>query len=122
MENRQTLWKITLDITADPYKYDINSSMIDWEWDTFDFEQGIINETNELIVDGEREVTLICRRKRMFPTFIASSDMQVKFEDEMHDLAQGEHKLYQVFFKEGNNVLKFYGYGTVSIDYIGGDL
>lgn len=114
--------RITLEIIADPYKYDINSSMVDWEWDVFDFEEGIINETGELIVDGQREVSLICRRKRMFPTFIASADMQVKFNNEMYELPMGEHKLYELFFVEGENILTFYGNGTISIDYIGGDL
>ena len=114
--------RLVLEIVADPYKYDINSSLIDWEWDVFDFEEGIINELNQLVVDGEREITLICRRKRMFPVFIASDNMTMKYEDQIYDVIKGEHKLYNVFFKPGYNKMTFYGKGTISIDYVGGDL
>ena len=112
--------EITVD--AEPFKYDILSSAVDWEWDIFDFESGIINETGELVVNSERTISLICRQKRMFPTFIASSDMTVTFDGETFNLPAGSHKMYDIFLVEGINELTFKGNGTVSIDYIGGSL
>ena len=114
--------KLVIKCTVEPFKYDIVSSDVDWEWDLFDFEQGIINETGELIVDGTRDVTLVCRRKRMFPTFIASADMSVIFEGITYNLKAGSQKVYDIFLCEGKNKLTFMGKGTVSINYIGGSL
>lgn len=118
-KNKGTL---VIEATVEPFKYDIVSSAVDWEWDVFDFEDGIINETGELIVNGTREITLVCRKKRMFPTFIASAAMTVEFEGEVHSLKAGSQKVYGILLSEGNNVLTFKGNGTVSIDYIGGSL
>ena len=114
--------KLVIKCTVEPFKYDIVSSDVDWEWDLFDFEQGIINETGELIVDVTRDVTLVCRRKRMFPTFIASADMSVIFEGITYNLKAGSQKVYDIFLCEGKNELTFMGKGTVSINYIGGSL
>lgn len=121
-ESDKTIGKIVIEGDAEPYKYDINSSTVDWEWDIFDFEEGIINEMNELIVSGERTVTLICRGKRMFLTFIVSAAMTVTYKDETYSLNAGSQKIFDLFLEEGENVLTFKGNGTVSIDYIGGIL
>lgn len=114
--------QFTVRVDADPYKYDIESSMVDWEWDTLDFEEGYINETGQLVVNGEIEVPLICRRKRAFPDFIVSAPMQVEYDSVTYNLHTGTQKLYKLFLKEGLNVMKFKGNGTVSIDYRGGEL
>lgn len=114
--------KLVVNCTVEPFKYDILSSAVDWEWDIFDFDQGIINETGELIVDGTRTITLICRRKRMFPIFTASAAMTVKFDGVTYNLPAGSNKIYDIFLCEGENELTFTGNGTVSIDYIGGSL
>lgn len=114
--------KIVIEGSVDPFKYDMQSSAVDWEWDTFDFNQGIINEMGELIVNGSTTVTLICRKKRMFPTFTASADMKVTFDGETHDLKIGSQKVYGIFLCEGENELTFTGNGTIAIDYIGGSL
>lgn len=113
---------IVIDVTAEPFKYDILSSAVDWEWDLFDFEEGIINETGGLIVNGTTTINLICRRKRMFPTFTASAAMTVTFEGETFNLVKGSQKVYDIFLTEGNNELTFKGNGTVTIDYVGGSL
>lgn len=114
--------KLVIKCTADPFKYDITSSAVEWEWDTFDFEQGIINETGDLIVDGIRTITLVCRRKRTFPEFTASAAMQVTFDGVTYNLKAGSQKLYDIFLCEGENELTFTGQGTIKIDYTGGSL
>lgn len=120
--SERNIGTLVIEGTVEPFKYDVASSAVDWEWDVFDFENGIINETGELIVNGERTITLICRRKRMFPTFTASAEMEVWFEGEPYRLKKGSQKIYDIFFSEGENTLKFTGKGTISIDYIGGSL
>lgn len=120
--SERSVGTLVIEGTVEPFKYDILSSAVDWEWDVFDFETGIINETGQLIVNGSTTITLICRRKRMFPTFIASAEMNVTFEGETYLLKAGKQKVYDIFFAEGENVLTFTGNGTISIDYIGGSL
>ncbi len=120
--SNKRLGKLVIECTVKPFKYDVLSSAVDWEWDIFDFEEGIINETGELIVNGSTTITLICRRKRMFPIFTASVAMTVTFENETFNLAVGEQKIYELFLTEGENELTFTGNGTVAIEYIGGSL
>ena len=114
--------KIVLKAECDPFKYDITASDIDWEWDVFDFEDGIINEAGQIVVDGTKSFTLVCRRQREFPIFTASTAMQMVFKNKTYNLKAGEQKLYRVFFDEGENPITFKGNGTVSIKYIGGSL
>lgn len=121
-ESDKNIGKIVIEGSAEPYKYDVNSSSVEWEWDSFDFEEGIINEMGELVVSGELSVTLICRKKLMFPTFIVSSQMTVTYKNEAYNLKAGKQKIFDLFLEEGKNVLIFKGNGTVSIDYIGGML
>lgn len=120
--SNKSVGKLVIECDADPFKYDVISSAVDWEWDVFDFEDGIINETGQLIVDGTTTITLICRKKRMFPIFTASTEMTVKYDGETYNLKAGSQKMYDIFLVEGENVLAFNGNGTVSIDYIGGSL
>ena len=120
--SEKSVGKLVIVCTVDPFKYDVNSSSVDWEWDIFDFEEGIINETGALVVDGSTTINLICRRKRMFPTFTASAAMTVTFDGETYNLKAGSQKVYDIFFVEGENELTFTGNGTITIDYIGGSL
>ena len=113
---------LTITVDAEPFKYDITPSDIDWEWDPFDLVNGIINEAGEIVVSGTTVFMLICRQKRTFPTFTASTDMTVEFEGETYSLPAGSNKIYDIFLCEGENVLTFKGNGTVSIKYIGGSL
>ena len=114
--------KIVVDITADPFKYDLISSAAEWEWDTFDFETGIINEGGNIEVNGTATVKIIGRRKRSYPIITASEAMTVTYDKETFNLKKGENKVYDIIFMEGENELTFKGTGTVSVDYIGGSL
>lgn len=120
--SKKNIGTIVVKATVEPFKYDLLSSAVDWEWDTFSFENGIINEMGQLVVDGETTVTLLCRKKRMFPIFTASAAMKVTYKGETYSLKAGSQKVYDVFLCEGENVLTFTGSGTITIDYIGGSL
>ena len=122
MKSNGSTGTLTITVDAEPFKYDLVSSNIDWEWDTFDLENGVINEAGEIVVNGTTVFTLICGRKRMFPTFTVSADMTVGFEGDTYTLKAGSQKVYDIFLCEGENVLTFVGNGTVAIEYIGGSL
>ena len=117
-----SIGKIVVTVDADPFKYDLISSAAEWEWDTFDFETGIINEGGNIEVNGTATVKIIGRRKRSYPIITASEAMTVTYDKETFNLKKGENKVYDIIFMEGENELTFRGTGTVSVDYTGGSL
>jgi len=122
---------ITLEAVCDPYKYDVNVSDVDWEWDTFDLENGVINESGCLVITpGSKwsKFTLICRRDREFPIFVwesmATSGLpcEMSYNGRTYSIPVGTSKLYNVFFEKGENKLEFSGMGLLHIKYRGGSL
>lgn len=118
--------KITIDYTVNPYKLEGTSSLEDWIWDNFCFEDGIIREYKDLRVDGELELIITGRRMRASPSFIVKSDdgkgLKVEFKGTTYDLPDGTSRVIGLQTVEGENKLKFTGNGTISIDYRGGCL
>lgn len=118
--------KITIDYSFRPYKMEINSSLEDWVWDSFNFETSIIRDYRDLRVDGNLDFVIIGRRMRVTPVFIVKSDdgngLKVKFNGATYDLPDGESRVINIQTVEGDNKLTFTGNGTVSIDYRGGCL
>lgn len=110
---------ITLQCVVDPYKYDWGD---DWLWDDFSFEIGIINEMNNLQIDGVLDVTFIGKRKKYIPYIETDTDMKVQYKGKEYNLAAGKNKIFDIEFSEGENVLKFIGSGTVTVENIGGSL
>lgn len=120
--SNKNIGTLVVECVAEPYKYDLFTSAEDWEWDTFDFEQGIINETGQIAIDGSVTVSLVCRGKRMVPVFAASAPMTMLYEGATYNLLAASQKFYDIFLREGMNEFTFTGKGTVSIDYMGGSL
>lgn len=116
------LQNITIECDVEPYKYDLTASDEDWLWDPFSFEDGIINETKDLEVNGELEVDIYGRRKKVVPKITCDNAMQVIFDGQTYNLSAGTQKVLNIQICEGKNTLKFIGNGTVSISYRGGSL
>lgn len=118
--------KITIDYTLSPFKYEKFSSLEDWEWDTFNFETDIIRNYKDLRVDGILTLKILGRRMAVTPSFIVNSDdgegLSVVFNGSSYHLDDGTSRVINIRTKEGENTLKFYGHGTVSVDYRGGCL
>lgn len=122
-ESNNTIGKLIIEVDAEPYKYDIQSSLEDWIWDTFSFEDGIINtKTDNISVLGEEEVIILGRRKRVSPEITTNGDMEVEFNGNVYKLSAGKNKILDIQIQEGENILKFIGTGSVTIDYRGGSL
>lgn len=121
---------VTLTATCEPFKYDVTESDVDWEWDVFDLENGVINESNDLVIMPGRKnsFTLICRRDREFPTFEwlsmtqGGSPCEMTYNGKTYSIPVGISKLYNVFFEKGENALAFKGSGILRIKYRGGSL
>lgn len=118
----KSLGNIVIDADVKPYKCDLTSSNEDWLWDPFDFETGIINETKDIVIDGEEEVIIYGRRKRVVPKITCDNAMQVIFNSNTYNLSVGTQKVLNIEICEGKNILKFIGKGKVSIEYRGGSL
>lgn len=114
--------EITLTCNVEAYKYDITASDEDWLWDPFSFEDGIINETKDLVVNGELEVVIYGRRKKVVPMFICDNAFELIFNGNTYNLSTGENYSPYIEISGGKNVFKFVGNGTVSIKYRGGSL
>ena len=118
--------KITIDYTVNPYKLEKYSSLEDWQWDDFCFENGIIREYKDLEVNGSLEMIIVGRQMSVTPSFVVKSSdgngLKVKFEGATYDLPDGNSRVVNIRTKEGENKLTFTGNGTISIDYRGGCL
>lgn len=118
----KSIGKIVIEADVDPYKYDLISSAEDWLWDPFNFEDGIINETKDLTVNGELTVNIYGRRKLVSPKFVCQNALQCIFEGQTYNFTPGTNYAPNIQIREGKNTLKFIGKGTVSIEYRGGSL
>lgn len=114
--------KVTISGNMDPYKYEHLSSVERWKWDSFSFRDGIIRNYGDMEVDGSRQLKIPGRRKEVIPTIIASTAMEVEFKGVRYPVPKGESKIYSIVITEGDNILTFYGHGTVSVVYRGGIL
>lgn len=111
---------ITITALVDPYKYETQSSLEPWLWDTFSFNDGIIRNYYDIQVPGT--ITIVGRRKRVCPKIICSEAMNVSYLGNIYPLVAGENTIADIFIGEGEHTLTFIGYGTVSVDYRGGSL
>lgn len=122
---------ITIDVVAEPYKYEMYSSTEDWKWDPFNFETGIIREYEDIRIDGELTYNIDGNRKPVVPTITVTSDdgsgMVAMPYDNAYayrriNLSDGANRSPYLVIKEGRNRIRFIGSGTVTIDYRGGRL
>lgn len=129
VENEKTnavFTEITITAQCQPYKMERSSSLEDWLWDPFDFEDGIIREYKEISINGSLTFDIEGRRKSVVPSFtVVSSDgsgLRVRFNGTIYDLPDGTSRVLNIVIMSGTNTLYFTGNGTVSIDYRGGRL
>lgn len=118
--------KITIDYDVAPYKYEAESSLENWKWDTFNFESGIIRNYKNMEVVNSKTLTIVGRRMSVTPTFIVKTThgqgMRVRFNNKIYQLPEGESRVLDIRTVEGKNTLTFIGVGTVSVNYRGGCL
>ena len=110
---------------ADPYKYDIFTSDDDWEWDPFDFEEGVIRYIGEIEINN---TIIVVPRGNMLvvPVFIIKSvtgNLSVIHNGSRYPLSEGENRFPQILVAGDEEVaLQFIGKGVGTIKYRGGSL
>ena len=113
---------ITINIDADPFKYELNPYGEDWLWDPFDFVEGEIYNSSTT-VSGTTVVQLTVKQMPIIPTFYASTAMTVSYQGKSYSIpAQKDTKIYDIRLTEGKPSLTFTGNGTVKISYTNGAL
>lgn len=112
---------IHLSADCDPFKYALNSSLDDWLWDSFDFEEGYINEFSNIPVNVSKTIMIIADKKG-YAKVTSNAQFNVTYKDTTVTIGVGTTTLYDFEFEEGENTLTFQGTGTISIDYRGGRL
>ena len=117
---------IVIEGNVEPYKLEKFGSLENWEWDSFNFETGIIREYKDIVVEERLTLEIQGTRKTVVPTIIVTSSdgsgMNVRFNNKYYRLDDGKNMIPYISIVAGNNTLVFEGNGTVSVDYRGGRL
>ena len=99
-----TIGKITIECDCNPYKLKKNKT--------------IVTST----VNGEKTVTLSNLRRHVVPLFKSDAEMRIAFDGNSFSMSAGESRFPAIVLKEGENILKLSGNGTVTIEYQEGGL
>lgn len=121
-QSNKSIGTITIECDVEPYKYDLYASNEDWLWNPFSFEDGIINETKDLQINESLEVKVYGRRKKVVPKITCDNPIKLIFKGQEYNLPSGTSYSPDIEICEGENILKFVGTGTVTIEYRGGSL
>lgn len=116
---------ITIDYNVYPYKKERNSSLDDWLWDPFDFENGVIREYKSLSVSGSLTLKIPPTVEPISPTIIvsnASGEFKVAIKGKTYTLQNGTNYLPDVTISTEEINMVFTGTATVSVDLRGGKL
>lgn len=108
--------QITAELDAEPYKLALKTSLDDWEWDTFNFEEDVIREYKDITVPAT--LTIVGGAMPTGCIFHCSgSDISVEYEESTCVLPEGTSTVPDILIKEGEHTMKFTGSGTVSVEY-----
>ena len=102
----KNLHQITLTIKAKPYKYKLN-----------------ITKREFVLTQTPTTYTLANARKSVVPSITCTNDNTViTFNSGTYNLSAGKHKILDILFVEGNNLVTVSGNGTVTFEYQEGEL
>ncbi|MBQ0141762.1 MAG: hypothetical protein KBT06_03005, partial [Prevotellaceae bacterium] len=116
--------EIVLTGVADPFKYNLLASNEPWEWNPFSFVSGVIQDTSDITVNGEKEIEVMAGGIPTCPEFYVSkieTTLSVVFDDITYKFASGagSYRFPQIRISGDDAVIKFVGKGKVSLAYRG---
>lgn len=121
-------YKNTIEITAtlNPFKYAINSTLDDWLWDPFNFENGVVREYGNIFIDGQKTLTIIGSAMPVVPVITIQSEngngMDLVYNGDTYHLLEGNNRIVTMTLTAGEHRLTFNGTGVVSISFREGSL
>jgi hypothetical protein len=122
-----TIGTFTMTVDAEAYKYDINDSLGNWEWDSFNFETGIAREYMDIAVDGSTSLLIQGSDIPMIPTFTITNysnekDAYIRYNSVRYNLQPGKNRFSGVVIPPSGGRVYFYGKYTMAVDVKGGSL
>ena len=105
--SNKRLGNITINCRVKPYKLKRIES-------TYSIDLGSTKTTKEIRINNDRMTTV--------PTIICSDNVNVTFIENTYSLNAGTHKILDILFKEGLNILTVEGTGTFTLNYQEGSL
>lgn len=117
--SNESLKRLIITGSVEPYKYEKISSTQKWEWDSFHFEKGVIRYYKNLIVSGKLDLMIPGSPKKVVPVIFTDKDLQVEHNGTKYPIKAGMNKLYNIWMDAGENHLIFHGNGIVSVDFRG---
>lgn len=124
-KSQKRLATIVIDVDAEPWKYEMNSLHQQWEWDDFNFINGVIQTNEYQINKGITNINLIVGRKIAFPTIKCNVSMDVNINNQIYKIYPGTNLLKNAKLHEGQNLFIFDSPATsdvVEITWEGGSL
>ena len=98
-----------------------------WKFDEFDFRDGVIMYLKDMEVNGSRDVKVYGSRERISPHISGSSGLVIyKYENKSwvnygnvptKSIASNDSIVPRLVIDYGENLLRFTGTGSVTIDY-----
>ena len=114
--------QIVLSGTAEPFKYDLQSSGEPWKWDTFNFRTGVIRSLMDIqITSTNRTVLIKGAGMDTAPVFIVkeANNLKLTHEGRTYTLKVGRNRFPAVRVGENDITLTFSGSGTLTVEYRG---
>ena len=111
----------TITIDAEPFKYWMETpSGEDWLWDPFSFKDGVIQNLNNIQVDGTKTQAVVAKNRPATPTITATADMTVTVLSKSYELKANQPRILDdVVLYTGTTDFVFEGSGLVTISFRG---
>lgn len=125
LERARTLGTFTMEVDAEPFKFELTGSDEDWLWDPFNFETGIIREYMDIEVSGSKTYRVPGSKIGIVPVFAVtklSGTAYVTFAGKRYELKSGKNRFPELVIPTGGASVRFTGAFTVSIGFRGGSL
>lgn len=109
---------------ADPYKYSVLKSTEDWLWDSFDFEDGIIDEGTRITLDTNiktQRYVILADNTPFVPVIyvnqMGETGITMTVDGERYTLLKGRNRFADIVVYQKDITLIFDGMGELEIEY-----
>lgn len=110
---------IIISVDAHPYKRGVTSTVDDWLWDPFSFEDGIAQTLKNINFTDTLSIPVFGFNINTAIKITCNKAMQLEHESKWYHLQAGENALKELKLRAGENTFKFTctGNGAVTIDF-----
>ncbi len=114
--------EITLSGTAEPFKFDLQSSGEPWKWDIFNFHTGVIRQLMDIQITGSNRTVKILGAGIDCPPVFAvteANSLKLTHGGRTYTLKVGRNRFPAVRVGKEDVTLQFSGAGKLTIEYRG---